>query len=195
MPRKTNSTYQPQQLLNFRKNIYLDQESTTPGTRATSGMRDDFLWHTKWFDAHPKSPEESYCWCSQWRLRHSDSSSSAQFVDYALYCRTWACLLCIFVPPRTSLIKFVNSGSLHWVLSLFIYFRSMFRFSRSFCRWSESKNIIRSRRSLENFRSSFTWAHPSQPELPYSIKHYFKYLSYQIGCFYDAMDLHFRQSG
>jgi len=128
MSRKTNSTYQPQQLLNFRKNIYLDQESTTPGTRATSGMRDDFSWHTKWFDAHPKSPEDSYCWCSQWRLRHSDSSSSAQFVDYALSCRTWACLLCIFVPPPTSLIKFVNSGSLHWVLWLFIYFHCSYIF-------------------------------------------------------------------
>jgi len=29
---------------------------------------------------------------TQWRLRHS---GSARVVDYALYCRTWACLLCI----------------------------------------------------------------------------------------------------
>jgi len=37
----------------------------------------------------------------------SGDSGTARVFDYALYCRTWACLLCIFVPPPTSLIKVI----------------------------------------------------------------------------------------
>jgi len=50
----------------------------------------------------------------KWRLRHSGSSGLFRVFDYSLHCRTWACLLCIFVLPPTSLIKVVTSGSLHW---------------------------------------------------------------------------------
>jgi len=58
----------------------------------------------------------------QWRHRHS---GSARVFDYDLYCRTWACLLCTFVPPLTSLIKVVNSDSFNRALSVFIHFRFM----------------------------------------------------------------------
>jgi len=68
-------------------------------------------------------PQVGNPWCRQWRLQRS---GSARVFDYCLYCRTRARLLCMFVPPTASLIKVVNSGSLHWVLSVFIYFRFMF---------------------------------------------------------------------
>jgi len=32
------------------------------------------------------------------------------------------CLLCIFMPPPTSLITVVNLGSFRWALSVFLYF-------------------------------------------------------------------------
>jgi len=88
------------------------------------------------------------------------------FFDFVLgvNCRRWACLLCIFVPPPTSLIKVVNSGSFHWALSVFINFRSMSRLSRSCCRWLEQHNMVRSKGSLDFVRSRFT--HPLEPELP-----------------------------
>jgi len=38
----------------------------------------------------------------------------------------------MFVPPTTSLIKVVNSGSFHWALSVFIYFRFMLTFGVHF---------------------------------------------------------------
>ena len=41
--------------------------------------------------------------------------------------RELACF-CVFVLPPTSLIKVVNSGSFHWALSVFIYFRFMLAF-------------------------------------------------------------------
>jgi len=51
---------------------------------------------------------------TQWRLRLTIYVVEREF-DYS-----------VFVPPPTSLInKVVNSGSSHWALSLFIYFRSM----------------------------------------------------------------------
>ena len=36
---------------------------------------------------------------AQWRLRHSGSWGLTRVVDYDLYRRTQASLLCIFVPP------------------------------------------------------------------------------------------------
>jgi len=45
---------------------------------------------------------------NKWWLRHS---GLVRVVDYDSYCRTSTCLLCIFVPPFTSLIKLVNAGS------------------------------------------------------------------------------------
>ena len=38
--------------------------------------------------------------CRQWRFQHSGSTRA---LDYALYCRTRACMLCMFVLPPTSL--------------------------------------------------------------------------------------------
>jgi len=55
----------------------------------------------------------------------SGDSGWARVLDYDLHCRTRACLLCTFVPPPTSLIEVANSGSLHYALSVFIYFRFM----------------------------------------------------------------------
>ena len=52
--------------------------------------------------------------------------------DYALYCRTRACMLCMFVLPPISPIKVVNSGSFHWALSVFIYFRFILAFRVQF---------------------------------------------------------------
>jgi len=75
----------------------------------------------------------------------------------------------------------VNLGSMSWALLLFKYFRSMSGLSHSFCRWSESKTIVRSKRSLDFVRSRFTRAHPLEPELlSASI---FWHNSYQIKCF------------
>jgi len=67
--------------------------------------------------------------CRQWRFQHSGSTRA---YDYALYCRTRACMLCMFVLPPTSLIKVVHSGSFHWALSVFIYFRFMLAFRVQF---------------------------------------------------------------
>jgi len=67
--------------------------------------------------------------CRQWRFQHSESTRA---FDYALYCRTRACMLCMFVLPPTSLIEVVNSGSFHWALSVFIYFRFMLAFRVQF---------------------------------------------------------------
>ena len=70
-----------------------------------------------------------YIVCRQWRFQHSGST---RVFDYALYCRTQACMLCMFVLPPTLLIKVVNSGSFHWALSVFIYFRFMLAFRVQF---------------------------------------------------------------
>ena len=67
--------------------------------------------------------------CRQWRFQHSGSTRA---FDYALYCRTRACMRCMFVLPPTSLIKVVNSGCFHWALSVFIYFRFMLGFRVQF---------------------------------------------------------------
>jgi len=52
---------------------------------------------------------------AQGRLRHSGSID--RVFDYDLYGKTWACLLCIFVPPPTSLVKLLTwaffSGPCH----------------------------------------------------------------------------------
>ena len=95
-----------------------------------------------------------------------------------------ASLLCVFVPTSTvPLHQVVNSGSFLWALSLFIYVRSMSGLSRSYCRWPEWNNIVRSRRSLVFVRSRFTRAHPLQPELPYAIKYFWKHSWYRTESF------------
>jgi len=53
----------------------------------------------------------------------SGKYGSGQVFNYDLYCRMWACLLCVFVPPHTSLIKDGNSGffiGLYHYLYIFI---------------------------------------------------------------------------
>jgi len=52
------------------------------------------------------------------------------------------------------------------------------------------KNIVRSNGSLERIRSRFTRAYPLEPELPSAIEYFFKFNSYQIKCFFEAMGLH-----
>jgi len=123
----------------------------------------------------------------QWRLRHSGSSRLIRVFEYDLHGTTLACLLCMFVPPPTSLIKVVNEEFFHLALSLLIYFRSTSDLSRSCCRWPESKNTVRSRGSLDFVRWRFTRAHPPEPELPSAIRYFLKYTSYQIEFFFEAM--------
>ena len=67
--------------------------------------------------------------CRQWRFQYSGSTRA---FDYALYCRTRACMLCMFVLPPTSLNKVGNSGSFLWALSVFIYFCFMMAFRVQF---------------------------------------------------------------
>ena len=67
--------------------------------------------------------------CRQWRFQQSGSTRA---FDYALYCRTRACMLYMFVLPPTSLIKVVNSASFLWALLVFIYFRFMLAFRVQF---------------------------------------------------------------
>jgi len=130
-------------------------------------------------------PQVGNPWCTQWRLQRW---GSARVFDYCLYCRTRACLLCMFVPPTTSLIKVVNSGSLHWALSVFIYFRFTLTFGVNFA-GDLNKNLSVAS-SLEHVRSRFPRPHPSEPELPCAIKYFSKFNAYQIECFFETMDLH-----
>jgi len=74
-------------------------------------------------------------------------------------------------------LKLFNSGSLHWALSVFIYFRSMSGFSRSFWGYLNEKNVNRGKRSLKYICLRFTRTHPSEPELPSSIKYFFNIFS------------------
>jgi len=73
---------------------------------------------------------------------------------------------------------------------VFIHFRFMSGLSFSLCKRPESKNLIRSGRFLEYLRSRFTRAHSLEPELSPAVKYFFKYISYQMECFHEAMDLH-----
>ena len=119
--------------------------------------------------------------CRQWRFQHSGSTRA---FDHALYCRTRACMmLCMFVLPPTSLIKVVNSGSFHWALSVFIYFRFMLAFRVQFVGDVNQKNIIRNNGSLEYVRSLFTRSHPLEPELPSAIKYVFNLIHIRLNVF------------
>jgi len=62
-------------------------------------------------------------------------------------------------------------GSMRCSLLLFKYFLSMSGLSHSCCRWSESKTIVRSKRSLDFVRSRFTRAHPLETEPISAIRH------------------------
>jgi len=124
----------------------------------------------------------------QWQLRHS---GSARVFCHALYCRTRAGLLCIFVPLPTS-PKVVHSGSFHWVLSVFMYFRFMLNLRVHFAGDVNKKIffVATSKGSHEYVRSRFTRPHPLEPELPSAIKYFLKFNLYQIESFFEAMDLH-----
>jgi len=91
--------------------------------------------------------------CRQWRFQHSGSTRA---FDYALYCRTRACMLCMFVLPPTSLIKVVNSGSFHWALSVFIYFRFMLAFRVQFA-GDVNKKISFATTALANTFGDHSW--------------------------------------
>ena len=118
--------------------------------------------------------------CRQWRFQHSGSTRA---FDYALYCRMWACMLCMFVLPPTSLIKVVNSGCFHRGLSVFIYFRFMLAIRMQFAGGVNQKiSFATTARSLLGL---IHWS-PSCP-LQLSI---FQFNSYQIECFFEAMGLH-----
>jgi len=59
-------------------------------------------------------------------------------------------LFALYICATTYFTKVVNTGSLHWDLALFIYFRSKSGLSRSCCRWPESKTIVRAQGDLWN---------------------------------------------
>ena len=92
----------------------------------------------------------------------------------------------MFVPTPTSLIKVVNSGSFHWALSVFIYFRLMLAFRVQFA-GDVNQKISFVATVLSN---TFARAHPLEPEPPSTIEYFFKVNSYQIECFLEAMGLH-----
>ena len=135
--------------------------------------------------------EKSLCrniWilCRQWRFQHS---GSARAFDYALYCRTRACMLCMFVPPPTSLIKVVNSGFFHWVLSVLIYFRFMSAF-RVQSAGDVNKKISFVATVLSNtFARSLLGLIHWSPSCPLQLS-IFQFNSYQTECFFETMGLH-----
>ena len=101
--------------------------------------------------------------CRQWRFQHSGSTWA---FDYALYCRTRACMLCMFVLPPTSLIKVVNSGSFHWALSVFIYFRFMLAFRLQFAGDVNQKISFKTTALLNTFACSLLGLIHWRPSCP-----------------------------
>ena len=96
-----------------------------------------------------------------------------------------ACLLCMFVPPPTSLIKVVNSGFFHWVLSVFIYFRFMSAFHVQFTGDVNKKiSFIATVLSNTFARSLLGLIHWS-PSCPLQLS-IFQFNSYQIECFFGS---------
>jgi len=72
-----------------------------------------------------------------------------------------ASLIALYICGTTHFTDYgCELGSMRWVLLLFKYFRSMSGLSHSCCRWPESNNIVRSKRSLDFVRSRYTRAHP-----------------------------------
>ena len=124
--------------------------------------------------------------CRQWRSQHLGSTRA---FDYALYCRTLACMLCMFVLPPTSLIKVVNSGSFHWALSVFIYFRFMLAFRVQFA--GDVNQEFRSQQRLSRIRSLALYSGSSiGARIALCNWVFFQFNSYQIECFFEAMGLH-----
>ena len=118
--------------------------------------------------------------CRQWRFQHSGSTRA---FDYALYCRTRACMLCMFVLPPTSLMKAVNSDSFHWALSVFIYFRFMLAFRVQFA-GDVNKKISFATTALSNTfaRSLLELIHWS-PSCPLTIKYFFNLIHIRLNVF------------
>ena len=122
----------------------------------------------------------------QWRFQHSGST---QAFDYALYCRTRACMLCMFVLPPTALIKVVNSGSFHWALSVFIYFHFMLAFHVQFA--GDVNQKYHSQQRLSRIHSLALYSSSSiGARAALCNKVFFQFNSYQIESFSEAMGLH-----
>ena len=116
--------------------------------------------------------------CRQSRLQHS---GSVWVFDYGLYWRTRDCSLGIFVPPPTSLVKVVNSDSFHWALSVFIYFRFVLTFHVHFAGDLNQKILFVATVLSNTFTRTLLELIPM---------YFFKFDSYQIECFSEAMGLH-----
>ena len=106
-----------------------------------------------------------------------------------LYIVTWAVLLCMFVSPPTSLIKVVNSGFFHWVLSVFIYFRCMSAFRVQFAGDVNQKISFVATVLSNTFACSLLGLIHWSPSCPLQSS-IFKFNPYQIECFLQAMGLH-----
>ena len=116
--------------------------------------------------------------CRQWRFQHSRSTRA---FDYALYCRTRACMLCMCVLPPTSLIKVVNSGSFHWASSLFIYFRFMLAFRVQFAGDMNQKISFATTALSNTFaRSLLGFIH----WCPSTIKYFFNLIHIRLNVFF-----------
>ena len=93
-----------------------------------------------------------------------------------------ACLACLCYHPHQSLIKVVNSGSFHWALSVFIYFRFMLAFRVQFA-GDVNQKISFATIALKYVRSLVTRAHPLEPELPSAIKYFFNLINIRLNVF------------
>ena len=111
--------------------------------------------------------------CRQWRFQHSGST---RVFDYALYCRTRACM---FVLPPTSLIKVVNSGSFHWALS-FIYFRCMVAFRVQFAGDVNQKISFATTALSNTFARSLLGLIHRSPSCPLQFKYFFNLIHIRL---------------
>ena len=118
--------------------------------------------------------------CRQWRFQHSGSTRA---FDYALYCRTRACMLCMFVLPPTSLIKVVNSGSFHWAWSVFIYCRFVLAFRLQFA-GDVNKKISFATTALSNtFARSLLGLIHWSPSCPLQVSIFFNLIHIRLNVF------------
>jgi len=119
---------------------------------------------------------------AQWRLQHRGSTGSARILDYDLYLKTRACLLCIFVPPR--------KGRSHFTKLLT---RALF-FVPCHCSYifvscpgfhvHVAGDLNKTISFVADFvRLCFSRAHPSEPELPHAIKYFLNRIYIELNAF------------
>jgi len=84
----------------------------------------------------------------------------------------------MFVLPPASLIKDVTSGSLHWALSVFIYFRFMLAFRVQFA------GDVNKKISTTALSNTFARAHPLEPELSSAIKYFSNLIHIRLNVFF-----------